>query len=371
MKKILLLGSVVSPCPPKKQGGTERVAYYQAKSLAKKSVPLIFVGAPGTKKIFSSKLSREKEKKKKRILKNIEFVEIGGGTGTGTQEDSFKLDLSHVESSRKFRIEMVYLSQVQRLMIERKKDYDIILNNMRGEAVLIPLADFLKKKVINVMHLNIFPKLAGIFKQYNTYIITISKAQQKNFNGLNYLATIPNPVNTDSYSFCAAPINYALVVGTIGYHKNQKDAILAAKKAGISIIIAGKIRDADYFEQEIKPLIDNKKVVYNGEIGFKEKLKLYQEAKVFLFPIAWEEPFGLVMIEALSCGTPVIAYPNGGPKEIVKNGVTGFLVKNVNEMAEKIKQIESIKRIDCKKDVEQRFSDDVIAEQYFNSLKKL
>lgn len=370
MKKLLLLGSVVSKCPPEKAGGTERVAYYQAKNLAKRNIPIIFVGAEGTKKAFIDTLIKEKETIDK-ILKKIEFVEIGGGTQFGNASDAIKSDPSKEEASRKLRVEMLHLAQVQRLMIERKNEYQLILNNMRGEAIFIPFANYLKKVFINVTHLNIFYKLAQFFKEYQTKIITLSYEQRKEFPDLNYIANIYNPVSTSIFTFNPTPKNYALMVATIGYHKNQKDAILACKKIGIPLIIAGKIRDFDYFEKEIKPHIDGKNIIYYKEIGLEEKIKLYQNAKVFLFPILWQEPFGLVCIEALSCGTPVIAYPHGGPKEIVQNGKNGYLVNNPLEMAEKIKEIEKIKRSFCRQTATELFDENIIGEKYYQTIKKL
>jgi len=368
MKKILLLGSVVSPSPPKKQGGTERVAYYQAKQLAKRGVAIIFVGAGGTEINFKEQLDFEGEREAKKIIDNIEFVEIGGGTGFGTQADALKFDPSQVEASRKLRIEMVNLARVQQLMIDRQQEYNLILNNMRGGATFFPLAKQLAKPLFNVMHLNIFSGLADLFKKYRIKIITIADHQKKQFPHLDYQATIYNPINTKIFPFNPHPKNYALMISTVGYHKNQKEAILACRKANLPLVLAGKIRDQKYFDKEIKPFIDGKSLTYYGEMEFGKKLKLYQEAKVFLFPIKWQEPFGLVIIESLSCGTPVIAYPHGGPKEIIKDGKTGFLVNNVEEMARKINQINLIKREACRLDVEERFDEKIIGAQYFQAI---
>jgi len=364
------LASVVSACPPKKQGGTERVAYYQAKHLAKQGIEIIFVGAVGTKKNFSEELVLEGEDKNS-ILDFVEIVEIGGGTQLGSAEDAVSLDKSQTEGSRKLRMEMVNLARAQKLMIERKDEYEVVLNNMRGEAVFLPLAERLGKRLVNVMHLNIFSQLAELFSFYNTDIITIANHQRKAFPNLNHLATIFNPVNTDVYEFNSSAEDYALVMGTIGRHKNQKDAILACREADMRLVLAGKIRDKDYFEKEIKPFIDDKEVAYYGELGFEKKLELYQKAKVFLFPISWQEPFGLVVIEALACGTPVIAYPHGGPAEIVEDGRTGFLVENLEQMAEKIKKINTIKRENCRQSVKERFDVKIIGRQYFQALERL
>lgn len=370
-KKLLLLGSVVSPCPPQKQGGTERVAYYQAKQLLLHGLSIIFVGAKGTAKNFRDQFEFEQTENIPALLKNIEFVEIGGGTGFGTQEDAIKINPEVVEASRKLRLELLNLTKVQELIIKRSAEFEVILNNMRGEAIFLPLAKKLNKTFINVMHLNLFPELAKFFLAYQTPLISISNSQRQDYPDLNYLDTIYNPINSKIFAFSPTHKNYALMISTIGAHKNQKDAILACKKAAIPLILSGKIRDKDYFDKEIAPHIDNKNLIYYGELKFTEKLKLYQNAKVFLFPIKWQEPFGLVCIEALSCGTPVISYPHGGPAEIVVEGKNGYLVNTPEEMAEKIAQIDNISREACRQDSVARFSEEVIGQQYFQCLQKL
>lgn len=370
MKKLLILGSIAAPCPPKKQGGTERVAYYQAKQLAKNGIPSVFIGGVGTTKNFLDELKMEGENVED-IFHQIDFVEIGGGTQYGTAEDAQDHDPSLVEASRNMRRELVFMALVQQYMYDKKSEYDVVLNNLRGASPLLQTAHTLGKTWINVMHLNIFPELADLFKKYRAKIITIADHQRKEFPDLDYLATVYNPIDTSTFQFNETPNDYALMLGTIGYHKNQKDAILAAKKARIPLILAGKIRDQDYFDNEIKPHIENDKVQYIGELNFETKMRLYKEASVFLFPIKWQEPFGLVVIEALACGTPVIAYPHGGPTEIVQNGKNGYLVNSVDEMAIKIKEISQISRKYCRDDVKRRFDEDVIGKKYVDVVKDI
>lgn len=122
----------------------------------------------------------------------------------------------------------------------------------------------LKKKLnkifINVCHLNIFLDLTDFFKEYHPYIIPIANHQKENYPDLNYLETINNLINTEIFSFNEKPDDYALMISIIGYHKNQKDAIKACQKANIPLILSGKIRDRDYFDKEMKPFIDGKKL---------------------------------------------------------------------------------------------------------------
>ena len=354
--RIAILGSVALPVPPPMQGGTEWIAYHQAMGLSKRGHEVILFAAKGSAQNFRDS--------------KVRVIEVGGGDVIAGSAKEKKFDPQYTEASRKLRVEMVYLSQVSQKLIENKDSYDVILNNMRGEAVFLPIAKLLNKPFVNVMHLNLFPELADLFQAFNTNIITISNAQRKEFPNLNYSATVYNCVDIDKYSFNPSPQDYLLMVGTIGRHKNQGEAISVAKELGLKLILAGKIRDQDYFE-ELKKDIDGEQIKWFGEIGFEEKLKLYQNAKAFLFPINWEEPFGLVMIEAMSCGTPVVAFNKGAVSEVVRNGLTGYVVNNHSQMVEAVRKIGAIDRMNCRKHVEENFTVEKMVNEYEQALMKL
>lgn len=354
--RIVILGSVALPVPPPAQGGTEWIAYYQAKGLAKRGHSVLLFAAKGSKANFSEQ--------------NIEVIEVGGGDVAAGARSEKQFNPTVTEASRKLRLEMVYLSEVSEKLIELKDKYDVILNNMRGEAVFLPVAKLLGKPFVNVMHLNLFAELANVFQTYNTNIITISNAQRKNFPGLNYLFTVYNCVDVLRYAFNPSPQDYLLMIGTIGRHKNQGEAIAVAKELGMKLVLAGKVRDQDYFE-EIKKDIDGERIKWVGEIGFEEKLKLYQNAKAFLFPILWEEPFGLVLIESMACGVPVIAFNHGAIPEVVRDGLTGYVVGNHEQMIEAVKKIGSIDRANCRKRVEENFTIEKMVGDYEKALLQL
>ncbi len=352
----MILGSVALPVPPPGQGGTEWIAYHQAIGLSERGHSVYLVAAKGSAAAFEG-------------LK-VRVIEVGGGDVVAGSYLSGEEDLSQIESSRTLRKEIVYLSQAANQVITYKDEYDLILNNMRGEGLFLPVAKLLNKPFVNVMHLNLFPELAQLFREYNTRIITISNAQRRDYPDLNYLATVYNGVDVDKYSFNPTPKDYLLMMGTIGRHKNQAAAIRVAKKLGMPLVLAGKIRDQDYFEK-LKSDIDGKQIQYFGEIPFHQKLKLYQEAKAFIFPINWEEPFGMVMIEAMSCGTPVVAFNRGAVPEVVKDGLTGFVVNTEEEMVDAIKKVENLDRRQCRLHVEKNFTIQIMIDRYEQALLTL
>jgi glycosyltransferase involved in cell wall biosynthesis len=349
--RICILGSVALPVPPLEQGGTEWIVYYQAKELAKRGHHILLIAAEGTKEHF--------------LDTTVTVIEVGKGTMSVATTDT-----TYTEGSRMLRQEMIYLAQVSQLLIDKKNDYDLILNNMRGEAVFLPLAKILSKPFVNVMHLPIFAELAALFASYETPLLTISNAQRKGFPDLTYLATVYNCVDTDQYSYNPTADDYLLMIGSIGRHKNQKDAIRLAKDTNMRLVLAGKIREQDYFE-ELKKDIDGKQIVYKGEVGSAEKIQLYKFAKAFVFPILWEEPFGLVMIEAMSCGTPVLAYNNGAIAEVVTDGKTGFVVDTYEELVKRVYESGAIRRADCRKHVEQQFTIAKMIDGYESALANI
>lgn len=338
--RIAILGSAVLSVPPKGQGGTELMIHYQAEGLRKRGHEIFLFAPEGSQ--TSGKL-----------------ITVGQGNIF-----SYPFDQERMESSRKFRVEMVYLGQTLKELIDRSDAYDVVLNNMRGgESLFLPIAEMLKKPLVSVLHLPLFNELANVLREFNASLISISNAQRRNFPHLNYLATVYNGVDTTQFTFGATPDDYLLMVGTIGRHKNQGAAIRVAKKLRMKLVLAGRVRDADYFD-ELKKHIDGEQIVWKEALEIKEKIKLYQQAKAFLFPILWEEPFGLVMIEAMSCGTPVIAFGNGAVPEVVIDGKTGFIVNNEDEMVESVGKINGIDRKVCRKHVEENFTIERMVDGY-------
>ena len=179
---------------------------------------------------------------------------------------------------------------------------------------------------------------------------------------------IYNAVPIGTYTFrpevpADAPVVF---LGRVEHIKGPHLAIQAARQAGKTIVLAGNVPEGhqDYFDREIRPLVDGVHVRYVGPVDDRQKNELLGRAAAFLMPILWDEPFGIVMAEAMACGTPVIGFNRASVPEIVDDGVSGFLVNDVNEMARAIGRVASIDRRACRAAVERRFSDRVVVEEY-------
>jgi glycosyltransferase involved in cell wall biosynthesis len=215
--------------------------------------------------------------------------------------------------------------------------------------------------------------------------ISISKIMEGTLpKEINALGSVYNGINLDTLHFHGKPKgDYVTWLGKIIPDKGLHEGILAAKKAGVQMIFAGKIDDGQpksvaYFNDVVKPLIDGEQIQFLGEADLKMKNDIVGNAKGFMNPINWVEPFGLVMAESLSLGTPVISYARGAANEIIQHGKTGFLVKNVDneeariaEMAEYVKELDKIDRVECRKSIEERFSLAAMTQDYLTMYDKV
>jgi len=191
---------------------------------------------------------------------------------------------------------------------------------------------------------------------------------------INFVKTIYHGVEISDFKFNPNPENHFVWLGRFTPNKGLHLAVKLAKKMGLSLEIAGKSvspENQKYFDKEIKPYL-SKKIKYIGEIKTeKEKSEFLRRGKALLYPLLWEEPFGLTMIESMACGTPVIAFNRGAAPEIVKNGRTGFIVKNLEQMEKAIKKIDNVLRLNCRKRAEENFSLEKMVQEYENIYFKI
>ncbi len=230
----------------------------------------------------------------------------------------------------------------------------------------LPLAELADIPTVYTLHDPIFAWRAEIFRLYQgpkQNLVSISDNQRRGAPDVKYAATIYNGIDIDRYAFSERPGKGFMFCGRILPQKGVKYAAMAAKLAGVKLEIIGKTYPENtYFQDEVKPLLD--KNIRLIDVDRSELPKHYAKARALLFPITWAEPFGLVMTEAMACGTPVIAFNYGSVPEVVKDGVTGFIVKNHQEMAEAMKVVDKLDRRACRNWVAKNFTLDRMTDRY-------
>lgn len=218
------------------------------------------------------------------------------------------------------------------------------------------------------------PELKALFQEFREVpVVSISDAQRVPVPWLNWQATVYHGLPSQSYTFREQPGNYLLFLGRISPEKGVDTAIEIARRAGMPLKIAAKIdpRDRRYYDEVVKPLLKNRSVEYIGEVGAREKDGLLGGARALLFPIDWPEPFGLVMIEALACGTPVIGYRRGSVSEIIEHGKTGFIVDGIADAVAALARLETLSRADCRRAYERRFTPAHMSDNYLTVYQDL
>jgi glycosyltransferase involved in cell wall biosynthesis len=220
-----------------------------------------------------------------------------------------------------------------------------------------------------------FEQELNILKKYkNENFVGISKAIVNKFSFLNFLGFVYNGIDLNNFSFNENAGEYFLFLARVSPQKGVGRAIEAAKKLGKKLIIAGKISstDEEYLQKNFWPYIDNEQIIYKGEVGFEEKIELLKNSLALLHPIEnIFEAFGMSLIEAQACGTPVISFDNGSPKEVIKNGETGFVVSNWGEFLEACNNIGSIDRKKCRDWVKNNFTITKMVRGYEDIYKKI
>jgi glycosyltransferase involved in cell wall biosynthesis len=218
------------------------------------------------------------------------------------------------------------------------------------------------------------PDLVPLYREFSDMpVVSISNSQREPLSWINWQATVYHGLPEDRLTFYPEHGQYLAFLGRTSPEKGLDEAIHIAQQARMKLRIAAKVDPVDqqYFDSTIKPLLDDPNVEFVGEIGYAEKNHFLGNARALLFPIQWPEPFGLVMIEAMACGTPVIAYSNGSAPEIIEDGVTGFLVQDQEQAAQAVTRVSSLDRERCRQTFEQRFSARRMCEDYLQVYERL
>lgn len=247
--------------------------------------------------------------------------------------------------------------------------FDVV--HFHTDYLHFPLARLLDVPHVTTLHGRLdIPDLVPLYREFNEMpLVSISNDQRKPLAFANWVATVYHGLPERLYRFNPHGGNYLAFLGRISPEKRPDRAIETARRAGIPLRIAAKVDKADreYFETRIKPLLDGPGVEFIGEIGEHQKSEFLGNALALLFPIDWPEPFGLVMIEALACGTPVIAWARGSVPEVLRDGETGFLVDSIEAAVRAVGRLDTLSRMRCRRVFETRFSARRMAGDYLTA----
>ena len=268
------------------------------------------------------------------------------------------------------------ISRLLKMVYDRRKQFDLIHNHF--DFFMFPLLmgnDC--PPILTTLHRPIDEELARAarsFPKMKFCAISNDQRQSAEKQGLKIIDVVHNGIQVQDYTFNEKPDHYFMYLGRLNKDKGIVEAIHAAKEARVKLIVAGNIAGGEewnYFLHEVQPILNDEGIQFVGQVGFEQKVKLLSDARGILFPINRREPFGLVMIEAMACGTPVIAYNRGSVREVVVNKKTGFIVETKEEMKDAIKKIDIIKRKDCRAHVEENFTLKQMVDKYEKIYKKL
>lgn len=254
-----------------------------------------------------------------------------------------------------------------------KLGLDIIHNHCNGLSSLALLNDWRGPPAVSTLHgLLSYERVARLGIPEKQQFIAISKRQMMLHDFLNFVGVIHHGIEANDYPFRRDKDDYLLFIGLISPHKGPHVAVRAARELGAKLILAGKLEtnNLDYFDREIEPFLSDR-IIYVGEVDEEMKRELMAGAKCLLFTSLHEEPFGVVMLEAMACGTPVIALANGAAPEVVKHGVTGYIVNDLEGMKRAIERVEELKPEDCRKHIEGPFSAERMVEDHVSLYKLL
>ena len=263
------------------------------------------------------------------------------------------------------------------LMIEEvfSRDTDFDLIHFHIDHLHLSLSKRSLVPSLTTMHGRLdLPDLVPLFKRFRDRpVVSISDRQREPLPWLNWVGTVPHGLPADSLSLHSGAGGYLAFLGRVAPEKGLDQAIEISRRAGIPLKIAAKIDRADreYYIQKIKPILSSPLIEFVGEIGNLEKDEFLGNASALLFPIQWPEPFGLVMIEAMACGTPVIAYPFGSVPEVIRDGVNGYLVSGIDEAVRAIGRLANLDRHAIRRHFELNFTADRMAARYLGIYQSL
>jgi glycosyltransferase involved in cell wall biosynthesis len=337
--KIAQVAPLFESVPPKTYGGTERIVSYLTEELVRAGhdVTLFASGDSITQAKLISPCGRA--------------LRLAGKSGEHFAWHSLM-------------VEEVY---------RRQNDFDLIHFHIDYQHFPVSRREHLPQ--ITTLHGRLdLPELKEVYREYAEMpLVSISDRQRQPILHANWAGTVHHGLPLDLFSPSYRPGNYLAFLGRISHEKRVDRAIEIAQRAQMPLKIAAKIDENDrtYYERDVKHLLTSKGVEFLGEIHGEEKNHFLKNAFALLFPIDWPEPFGLVMIESLACGTPVIAWPHGSVPEVIESGRTGYIVNSIEAAIEAVGKIPALRRQECRSMFETRFSSERMAKDYLKIYEQL
>ena len=257
---------------------------------------------------------------------------------------------------------------------ERADEFDLISDHAGPPGAA--LAGAVRTPAVHTVHLAVDGEIGSTYEQIARVVpglglISLSRSQRRARPDLPWIGNCPNAIDLDAHSLCTERGDYLAFVGRMNPDKGPDRAIKVARAVRLPLKIAAKMRQPDeveYFETHVRPKL-GEGVEYLGELEQRDKVELLQHARATLFPIEWEEPFGLVMIESMACGTPVIATRRGSVPEVIEHGRSGIIVNDTREMAHALSAAARLDPLECRRSVEERFSPERMVQNYLDVYK--
>jgi glycosyltransferase involved in cell wall biosynthesis len=337
--RIAQVAPLIESVPPQLYGGTERVVSYLTEELVRQGqdVTLFASGDSVTQAKLAACCPR-----------------------------SLRLDADSVDALAH------HILMLERI-VQRAGDFDII--HFHIDYLHFPLSRRMGRAHLTTLHGRLdLPDLVPLYQEFREMpVVSISDDQRGPLPWLNWQATIYHGLPADLHTPGEGAGGYLAFLGRISPEKGAEEAIEIARRAGMPLKMAAKVDPVDesYFAEAIEPLLADPLVEYIGEVGEAEKTRFLGDAAALLFPIAWPEPFGLVMIEAIACGTPVIAFRHGSVPEVIDDGITGLVVGNADEAVAAVARIPTLRRARCRRVFEERFSAERMAHGYLELYRRL
>ena len=330
--RIAQIAPLYESVPPKLYGGTERIVGYLAEELARRGHEITLYAAGDS-------------------TVNVPLA-------AGAPQALRLSGLDHLGPL----FHMPMLSDIY----ENASRFDIIHSHI--DCLSFPVARMVDVPTVSTMHGRLdLKELLPVYRHYKDHpVVSISDDQRRPLPEMNWVGTVHHGLPRHLFNYRSEPGKYLAFLGRIAPEKRPDLAIEIARRSGMPLKIAAKVDrvDREYFENIIKPLLSTSGVEFIGEIDQARKQEFLGQALALLFPVDWPEPFGLVMIEALACGTPVIARPCGSVPEVVRHGVNGFIDSSVDNLVAAVHKVRDLSRRACRDEFEKRFTAEIMAENY-------